>query len=408
MRNKLRIATMLFTAVAVFAHGLGAQPISFIYTNASEGPPLRNPADSSQLRLAQSLHNSLPEPLLAPSDAFAGPTSQVESMFSEIDEAFPAVNERPEFAAAADDGDYGDSGYGGGLQWNGWGWLSYLRTPQRDRSTFWAYEFELGVRKTFTQHLAATVEIDFMDVPGREVFMEQMFVSVVLPNDNESILTIGKFNSPFGLEPRDFWNRVSASRSLLFRRLPQDLLGLMLTHRVENTNLTLRPMVVSGLVDSGFDNNEQPSLAIMAEYRPSDEFSLAATYWHGPEMDRQVGDKLKFIDAHIIWYPQPCFSLSGEYFRGATESSSGMLDWQGFLALANWDLNKKLRIFSQYSLFDDRDGFQTGVIESRKEVNVGFGWYLHPLVEIRGGYRHDYRPVTGDRDNWDLHLTFGY
>ena len=389
LSNEKSVAALVLAVVAV-VRGAHAQPDSSTDAN----------------RYSESLPDTVdPEPALLPAPLDA-PTP-AESMFSETDAAFPAVTGDPDDAEASDYGDYGDSGYGGGLHWSGWGWASYLRTPQRDRSSFWAYEFELGVTKTFTQHLAASVEIDFMDLPGREVFMEQMFLSVVLPNRNESILTVGKFNSPFGVEPRDFWNRVSASRSLLFRRQPQDLIGLMLTHRVADTNLIVRPMVISGLVDSGFDNNEQPSLAIMTEYRPSDAFSLAATYWNGPEMDRQVGEKLQFVDAHVIWHLNPCFLVAGEYLHGSTESSNGMLDWQGFLALTNWDLNEQFRLFAQYSLFDDRDGFLTGASETRKEANVGFGWYLHPLVEVRGGYRHDYRP-GGDRDNWDLHVTFGY
>ena len=312
--------------------------------------------------------------------------------------------------AAAPGGDSGYGGYGasGDTHWGLWGWLSYLRTPQSDFSSFWAYEAQLDVTHSFTQHIAGTAEIDFMDLPGNEVFMEQLFLSVALPDHEETIFTAGKFNSPFGVEPRDFWDRVSASRSLLFRAQPQDLIGVMVTHRIPDTNLYFRPMVVNGFGDTGFDNNEQPSWALMTEYSPGDCLSIGATYWDGPENNSQVGDKLSFVDAHIIWQMTCDFSLAGEYLHASNESMGSDLDWTGYLVLANYDVCDAFRIFAQWSVLDDRDAYQTGVAERRREVNAGFGWYLHPLVEIRAEYRHDYRPISGDRDPYSAHITFGF
>ncbi len=357
---------------------------------------------------------SLPNGSDPPHEVLPGPPanngSPIDALFPPLDgeHTEAELGSVTDNALPAGHAAYGNTGYGAGLQWEFWGWLSYSRIPQQDFSSFWAYEFEVGVSRSITQQIAATAQIDFMDIPGREVFMEQLYLSFLLPNYQETILTVGKFNSPFGVEPRDFWNRVSASRSLLFRRQPQDLIGAMITHPIADKRIILRPMLVSGLVNTGFDNNEQPSLAMMVEFRPHEHFSLAGTYWHGPEMDQRVGDKLYFVDVQATWYLTQCLSLAGEYLQGATESDAGSLDWRGFLALTNWDWNEKFRMFAQYSLFDDRDGFQTGVAESRQQASIGFGWYIYSLVEVRGEYRHDDRPVTGDSENWDLHLTFGF
>ena len=35
-----------------------------------------------------------------------------------------------------------------------------------------------------------------------------------------TIFTVGKFNAPFGIERRDFWDRLTGSTSLLFHALP--------------------------------------------------------------------------------------------------------------------------------------------------------------------------------------------
>jgi hypothetical protein len=340
----------------------------------------------------------------------SGGTSSIESLFPAVGKIDAASSGAPAASKSASDGSgYGDSGYGGGFKWSIWGWLSYLRTPQQDRSTFWAYEFELGLTKSFSQEIAATVEFDYMDIPDNELYIEQMFISFMFPQFDETILTAGKFNAPFGAEPRDFWNRVSASRSLLFRRQPQDLVGLMLTHRIGETDVYLRPMLVNGyFAETGFDNNEEPSLALMVEYKPTDDLSIAGTYWHGPELDDNVSDKLQFVDAHIRWNLTDAFSVAGEYQFGTTRSPTGPLDWYGYLALANYDFSDQFRVFVQWSLLNDRDGFQTGRVEQADEINVGFGWYIHSMVELRAEYRHDYRPAQGDLDHWDAHLAFGY
>lgn len=308
--------------------------------------------------------------------------------------------------APADEG-YG-TGYGQDLQWGFWGWLTYWRIPQADLSTFWAWEAEFDVTKTFTEGIAATAEIDFVDAnPEPKTSIEQLFLSVVLPHTQETIFTAGKFNSPFGVERRDFWNRLTDSPSLLFFAQPLDLVGLMLTHRVLDKGLIFRPMIVNGW-NNNLDINEQPSLALMLEYDPCEKLRLAITSWRGPEFPQRVGDKLYFVEAQAVWYVVPEFSLSGEFLYGNTESPLGRLDWHGFLALGNYDINERWHVFVQWSLLDDSDAYLTGVAEQRQEIDSGFGWYLHQGVEVRSRYRHDFRPHSGDRDQFLAHVTFGY
>ena len=196
-----------------------------------------------------------------------------------------------------------------GLEIGLWGWMLYAGNPPWKSSSFLAYEFELDLTKSFNERMAASVELDFQDWhTGSRVEIEQMFFSILLENDCETILTAGKFNAPFGAEPRDFWYRLTGSRSLLFTALPQDVIGLMLTHPTRHPNFVVRPMVVNGLVESGYDNNDSPSFALMVEYRPDQNLEIGMTSWGAPELTGNNSEWLYFLDAHVNW--RPCQSTT--------------------------------------------------------------------------------------------------
>jgi hypothetical protein len=139
------------------------------------------------------------------------------------------------------------SGNGEGVELGFWVWLTYLHDTGKDMTTFWAWEVELSASKTFSSRLATTVELQFIDT-NRGIFseIEQAFLSIVLHEKTETLLTVGKFNAPFGTEQRDFWDRLTGTVSLLFYAQPQDLTGIMLTQPVGDTGITLKPFLVNG------------------------------------------------------------------------------------------------------------------------------------------------------------------
>ena len=55
--------------------------------------------------------------------------------------------------------------------------------------------------------------------------LEEAFVSLLVSEDSQTILTLGKFHADIGVEPRDFWDRLTGTTSLLFAAEPQDLVG---------------------------------------------------------------------------------------------------------------------------------------------------------------------------------------
>jgi len=338
--------------------------------------------------------------------------------------------ENPELAAAAD-----GYGSGNGFVWTFWGWVSYFNSPQADISTFRGYEAEIDVTKSFSGCVAASADIDFYDTNEYYNFVqsgaatphiEQLFLSVMLP-ETDTICTFGKFNTPFGIEPRDFWNRVTGTVSLLFPARPEDLTGVMITQPFPDYNLVVRPMVVNGF-NQNIDVNQQPSVALMVEYKPWECLSMAVTNWYGAENYDDNHDHLYFIDGQVKWCVNCRTKLQAECLFARTESPWGVFRWSGAVVIGTYDWNEKIRLFAQWSMLDDPQWWLTPVSQEIQEFNIGFSYFLHPHVEIRTEYRHDISHrapgdvgdpgyyqydgmygINGPRqDLFSVHATFGY
>ena len=168
------------------------------------------------------------------------------------------------------------------LDLNAWGWLSYTPAIPHNRENYWDMDLALGATQRFGDQMAATADVHFLDsngTPSGE--LQQAFVTAQLSEKNSTLLTIGKFNANIGVEPRNAWDRLGGSTSLLFGAEPQDLLGIMLTQPLGNTHLTARPFIAANF--QGRSNLEgPPSAGLMLEYRPVHELDLALTNWIGP------------------------------------------------------------------------------------------------------------------------------
>jgi hypothetical protein len=299
-------------------------------------------------------------------------------------------------------------GYGEGLDVTVWGWLTYLTMSNSDRNTFWAWEIEIDVTKTFTERLAASFDIEFVDTnSGARTEVEQLFLSALVSPQRRTVLTVGKFNAPFGIEPRDFWDRMTGSRSLLFDAIPHDLTGMMLTQPVGDSTLTLQPFLVNGF-NHDLDVNSQPSFGLVAAWEPSNDLRLAVTNMYGPETAGDTGDKQYMLLVEGEWYITDATTFWAQLLYGTTESPAGSMSWHGAAVIVNHDFNERWRVFFRWSYLDDQDGYVTGDAAARHEVGAGVGWYLHPLIECRFEYRHDFIDLTNDQDSAFAHVTFGF
>jgi hypothetical protein len=325
-----------------------------------------------------------------------------------------------------------------GLDANIWSWATYDHLGTDPGASYSTGAIALDVTKSFQGRFALTVEADVYDDNGEYIRgqVEQAFASALLNRDAGTILTAGKFNASFGTEPRDVWNRLTVTPSLIFSAQPQDLLGIMLTQSIGPTGITVRPFVADGF-EGHFNPEGPPAAGIRIEYRPVHELLLAATGWVGPGFvpdkesaddeeypsyqgtpitDGWMGPDLYFeeqggtlylVDANVTWTPRDDLTIEAESLL-ALESGSESGQWNGFLVLVNYQLTDQWRVYARYSALNDPDGIVTSLPQHRQEISGGVGWQICHGIEIRGEYRHDFNPRLGDLDTVSAALSLGY
>jgi hypothetical protein len=247
---------------------------------------------------------------------------------------------------------------------------------------------------------------------------------------------------------------------LLYRAQPQDLRGVMLTAPIGQTSVTLRPFMVSGFNDEDALQG-RPSVGLMAEYRPSDQWSFGLTNWFSPglktTLDGEAEDEeneeyglrsaspggeyskssyessayqnsvfertntwslpsfksahkgtLYFMDIHATWKPRPDWTFSAEYLLACSTTGGGNVFWDGISVLANYDIDDRWRVFGQWSYLDDPDGAVTGDSQREQEVNLGTAYRINRHIELRAEYRRDFSNKSPDVDSVSAHLSIGY
>jgi hypothetical protein len=189
--------------------------------------------------------------------------------------------------------------------------------------------------------------------------------------------------------------------------MPQDLTGAMMSQPLGNTGITLKPFVANGF-DDDFDINRQPSLGLMTTYEPTDNVRLAMTHYYGPDQPNQVSEKRYITVAEAHWQVAEPWSVAAEYLYGTEQTSSGHRHWQGVAAITNLDLTSRWRLFGRWSYLNNPEGFVEVPAGERHEGGLGAAFYLHPEIECRVEYRHDFVKNASDFDQVLTHVTFGF
>jgi hypothetical protein len=327
------------------------------------------------------------------------------------------------------------------LYLEGWVWLGDLQNNAHPPSNYYDVVFSLALTKSFDQRVAVTAQGNYINANGtNRAELEQGFVSARVFEPTETLLTVGKFNANFGVEPRDFWNRRTGTTSLLFGAQPQDLIGFMMTQPIGNTGVKLRPFM-SADFQGAWNFDQPPSGGLVTEYQPKKDLRFSLTNWvgpgfvlyggkplrppypidsygsegtfvvenwQGPNLVAERGSTLYFVDANMTWRVRPDLSLSLEYLWGRTGTSSGPWGWSGWMVLLDYSITDRVHIWGRYSALDDSDWIITGLFMKASEVSCGIGWEIHDGVEIRVEYRHDFSNVTPDFDSVSIHLTMAF
>jgi hypothetical protein len=333
------------------------------------------------------------------------------------------------------------AGLSDNLEVEGWVWLSDLQDNFHPSGNFYDAELSLSISKSFAQRVAVGVEGNLIDSNGSSrIELEQGYISVRPFDLSPTILTVGKFNANFGIEPRDFWNRRTGTTSLLFSAQPQDLIGAMISQPIGETGVTVRPFI-SADFQGAYMFDQPPSAGVQIEYKPARNLKFSVTNWVGPGMVlyggrdlrapydddsygengdhvvdnwqgpvlyAQRGGTLYFVEGTASWQPIPELTLAAEYLFARTSVSYDDFGWQGWMVLADYHFTDHVHVFARYSALNDSDWLMTEVFQKCSEASCGVGYAPFDDVELRAEYRHDFSNVTPDFDSVSIHLTFAF
>ncbi len=199
----------------------------------------------------------------------------------------------------------------------------------------------------------------------------------------------GKFVTPLGAEVIEPWNNFNFSRSFLFGfAIPFTHLGVLATYPVTD-KLSLTGGAVQGW-DEMDDNNNGWSMLGNATYVVSDQITLAGNGIWGPEQTDTTRPKRGVADFVATIKPVDKFTLLLNYDWGHEEfvgAESAL--WQGFSAVANYDLTDRWSTALRGEWFEDHNGARTGLRQTLWETTVTAKYLVTQHLSTRLEYRHD-------------------
>jgi len=213
----------------------------------------------------------------------------------------------------------------------------------------------------------------------------------------------GNFIELAGAENIFSYNDTNFSRSILWGYAePFTVMGLRVSYTPQD-KLTLIGGINNGW-DSIRDTSRQKTIELGASYTFNTIFSLAAYGYSGQQRiaDRtssgptgqrtlidliatlNVTEKLSFIANYDGAMQTQAALPSGEVAKAV---------WQGVAGYINYQFNDKWRTSLRGELFNDSDGYRTGVVQRWNEITLTVGYTLLKNFELRMESRHDFSNV---------------
>lgn len=228
-------------------------------------------------------------------------------------------------------------------------------------------------------------------------FLQQAYLTAVLPIGSGLTLDAGKFVSHMGyevIESKDNWNY---SRSFLFAwAVPYYHTGIRLSYPVaENCTATFH--VVNGW-NSVVDNNGFATIGATVSYAPVAPVNITFNVINGSE-DLIVSPSLfetgkkNVVDITVVWHPAESFSVGVNADYGEARTNSGLGTWKGAAAYSRYAIDATSAAALRGEVFDDPFGYATGTGVKHlnlKEITGTYECSFATSLIIRVEARHDF------------------
>jgi hypothetical protein len=223
--------------------------------------------------------------------------------------------------------------------------------------------------------------------PGGLRFVQQAYVSALVPIGSGLTTDAGKFVTPAGaevIETRDNWNY---SRSLLFAwAIPYYHAGVRASYAVGH-GVTATAFVLNGW-NNVRDNNSSKTLAAQVIAGSGSRVSVAATWLGGAEHTDLEGRRHTF-DAVVTARLTPALTLqvNGDLVRDAALGEG--TGWQGISAALRARVTPEWTVSPRVEVFSDPQGASPGRPQDVWEATLTVERALAEGLVMRGEYRID-------------------
>jgi hypothetical protein len=274
--------------------------------------------------------------------------------------------------------------------------LSYVRLTLAHRPGRFGFRIDAGIGNT--------ADVYYRDDPAAAShpelaramsYVEQAFITVILPLGLRIRMDIGRFSTPVGWEDNESPSNWSYSRSFLYTWAEPSLhTGVRLSTALTGA-ASLALLWVNGWNSVILDGSGMRSFALAASWRPGKRIEVGIVDMAGLEHPpTRLEGPLSFrnlIDAFVTYKATPklWFALALDY---GIDRAAGGVHWWGISGSVRWQARPWLAAVLRGEYFDDPAGFTTGARQRLAEVTTTVEWsgeVERLRWQVRGEYRHD-------------------
>jgi putative OmpL-like beta-barrel porin-2 len=274
----------------------------------------------------------------------------------------------------------------------GWLRLTLARKPRR-----FGFRVDVGVGDTADTYLADDPAAhDHFQLSRALSYVQQAFVTIVVPVGHGIALDAGKFSTPVGLEDNESWTNWNYSRSLIYTFAEPSLhMGARATYEITDA-LAVSAYWLNGWNANFQDGSYLRSYALAARWKPVASLELALVYAGGLErppadLSSPTLSSRNLIDFYAVYHPTRWLGLAVSTDYGNDRASGGVSFW-ALAGYARAQATRWLAVAVRGEYFDDPNGFATGTVQRIGEFTG--------TLEVRGTlgrlglcgrleYRHD-------------------
>lgn len=207
------------------------------------------------------------------------------------------------------------------------------------------------------------------DAPSGFKYLKQMYIALRPPKGHGIQIDFGKFVTSAGAEVIESKSNWNYSRSLLFAwAIPYYHFGARATMPV-NKVFSAGVQLVNGWNSLGNNNSfETVGLTGNLSWKKA---AWSNNYYTGPQQEGPVRAYRRLYDTTLVLSPTAKSDVYFNFDYGTDKPEGGSrAKWVGFATAARYQLTKRFAFVPRAEVFNDINGFSTGVAQTVKEITL--------------------------------------